>query len=161
MRIKKVHAFLLSFPFSEPIRLSFYGGERTILKRDAMLIRVDADNGLCGYAPGPGSERARHSIERTIAAFLEGRMLADPDALRIQFLDGFFADAELGKLYGAVEVALYDLMGKAHGAPVSELLGGRVRDRIRLYGSAGMYMPPEAYAAEAHAIAELGFRAYK
>jgi L-alanine-DL-glutamate epimerase-like enolase superfamily enzyme len=41
------------------------------------------------------------------------------------------------------------------------LLGGRVRDQIRLYGSAGMYMPPEAYAAEAHAISELGFRAYK
>ena len=45
--------------------------------------------------------------------------------------------------------------------PVSELLGGRVRDRIRLYGSAGMYMPPEAYAAEAAAIADSGFRAYK
>ena len=37
--------------------------------------------------------------------------------------------------------------------PVSELIGGRVRDRIRLYGSAGMYMPPEKYAEEAHAIA--------
>src|ERR1019366_1752054 len=42
-----------------------------------------------------------------------------------------------------------------------ELLGGRVRDRIRLYGSAGMYMSGEAYAAEASAIAGLGFRAYK
>jgi L-alanine-DL-glutamate epimerase-like enolase superfamily enzyme len=41
------------------------------------------------------------------------------------------------------------------------LLGGRVRERIRLYGSAGMYMPPEAYAAEAKAVAELGFTAYK
>ena len=45
--------------------------------------------------------------------------------------------------------------------PLSELLGGRVRDRIRLYGSAGMYMSPEAYAEEAPAIADLGFRAYK
>ena len=36
--------------------------------------------------------------------------------------------------------------------PVSELLGGRVRDRIRLYGSAGMYMAPEGYAAEAAAM---------
>ena len=44
---------------------------------------------------------------------------------------------------------------------MSELIGGRVRDRIRLYGSAGMYMPPEQYAEEAAAIAELGFRAYK
>jgi L-alanine-DL-glutamate epimerase-like enolase superfamily enzyme len=44
---------------------------------------------------------------------------------------------------------------------VSELIGGRVRDRIRLYGSAGMYMPAGAYAAEASAVEKLGFRAYK
>ena len=45
--------------------------------------------------------------------------------------------------------------------PLSEAVGGRVRDRIRLYGSAGMYMSPERYAEEAAAIADLGFRAYK
>jgi L-alanine-DL-glutamate epimerase-like enolase superfamily enzyme len=60
-----------------------------------------------------------------------------------------------------VEIALYDILGQARGVPVSELIGGRVRDRIRLYGSAGMYMPPEKYAEEARAIADLGFRAYK
>src|SRR5262245_2024068 len=149
MKITKVHSFLLSYPLGDPIRLPFYGGERTILKRDAMLIRIAADNGLIGYAPGPGSESAQRVIERQIAPFLEGRVLVDPDALRIQFLDVFGADSELAKVYAALEVALFDLMGKARGIPVSELLGGRVRDRIRLYGSAGMYMPPEAYAAEA------------
>ena len=64
-------------------------------------------------------------------------------------------------MYCSVEIALLDILGKAKGLPVSELIGGRVRDRIRLYGSAGMYMPPEKYAEEAAAIAELGFRAYK
>jgi L-alanine-DL-glutamate epimerase-like enolase superfamily enzyme len=161
MKITKVNSFLLSYPFADPIRLPFYGGERTILKRDAMLMRVAADNGLIGYAPGPGSEKAQHAIERQIAPFLEGRALVDPDALRVQFLDVFGADSELAKVYAALEVALFDLMGKARGIPVSELLGCRVRDRIRLYGSAGMYMPPEGYAAEALAIADLGFRAYK
>ncbi len=161
MRISRVHAFLLSYPFADPIRLPFYGGERTILKRDAMLIRIDTDKGLTGYAPGPGSEQAQRSIERTIGPFLEGRVLADPDALRVQFLDSFGSSADLAKLYGAVEIALFDLVGKARGVPVSELIGGRVRDRIRLYGSAGMYQPPEAFAAEAHAIAAQGFRAYK
>jgi L-alanine-DL-glutamate epimerase-like enolase superfamily enzyme len=161
MRIEKVHAFLLSYPFPEPIELPFHGGRRTILKRDAMLVRIDTDKGLTGYAPGPGSEQAQHAIERTIAPFLEGRMLADPDALRVQFLDFLGSSPALAKLYGAIEIALFDLIGKARGVPVSELIGGRVRDRIRLYGSAGMYMPPEAYAAEARAIADLGFRAYK
>jgi L-alanine-DL-glutamate epimerase-like enolase superfamily enzyme len=161
MKIVSVRSFLLSYPFPEPIRLPFYGGERTILKRDAMFIRVEADNGLVGYAPGPGSEQVQHAIEKTIGPFLEGRALADPDALRVKFMDGPGAEVELAKIYCAVEIALYDLTGKALGVPVSELLGGRVRDNIRLYGSAGMYMPPETFAAEAEAIAKLGFRAYK
>ncbi len=161
MKIKTVRSALLSYPLDQPIRLSFYGGERTILKRDAMFIRVQTDTGLAGYAPGPGSETAHRHIQETIAPFLEGRVLADPDALRVLFLQGPGTDPELAKTYCSVEIALYDLAGKAQGAPLSELLGGRVRDRIRLYGSAGMYMPPEAYAAEAAAVADLGFRAYK
>jgi L-alanine-DL-glutamate epimerase-like enolase superfamily enzyme len=161
MKIKSVRSFLLSYPLPEPVRLPFHGGERTILKRDAMFIRIEADNGLIGYAPGPGSERAHHAIQQTIAPFLEDRVLADPDALRVLFLQGPGADPELAKIYCTVEIALYDLTGKARGIPISEMIGGRVRDTIRLYGSAGMYMSSEGYAAEAAAIAGLGFRAYK
>ncbi|MGA2118195.1 MAG: hypothetical protein ABSH56_26015, partial [Bryobacteraceae bacterium] len=161
MKISGVRAFLLSYPFPQPIRLPFWGGERTILKRDAMFIRVESDNGLVGYGPGLASEAVAGAIDETIAPFLQGKVLADPDALRVLFLEGPGQDAGLAKLYGAVEIALYDLVGKALGAPVSELIGGRVRDRIRLYGSAGMYMPAGAYAAEASAVEKLGFRAYK
>ena len=161
MKITAVESFLLSYPFADPIRLSYYGGERTILKRDAMVIRVRTDNGLTGYAPGQGSETADRAIREVIAPFLTGRSLADPDALRALFHAGPGGDPALEKNYCAVEIALYDILGKAYGVPISELLGGRVRDRIRLYGSAGMYMPPEKYAEEAAAIADLGFRAYK
>ncbi len=161
MKIASVRSYLLSYPFAEPIRLPFYGGERTILKRDAMFIRVEADNGLVGYAPGPGSDHAQQAIEKTVGPFLQDRTLADPDALRVQFLEGPGSDPEMAKVYCCAEIALHDLAGKAHGVPVSELIGGRVRDHIRLYGSAGMYMPPEAYAAEAAAIEKLGFQAYK
>ncbi|MFB3828282.1 MAG: mandelate racemase/muconate lactonizing enzyme family protein [Bryobacteraceae bacterium] len=161
MKITSVGAGLISYAFPEPIRLRFHGGERTIVKRDAMLIRLETDNGLVGYAPGPGSETAKQAIECAIAPFLQGRALADPDALRVQFLEGPGADAALAKVYAAVEVGLYDLVGKSRGVPLSEVIGGRVRDRIRLYGSAGMYMEPEGYAAEAAAIARLGFGAYK
>ena len=161
MKISSVQAHLLSYALPEPLRLTYYGGERTILKRDAMLIRVSSDEGLIGYAPGQGSETAKAGIDSVVKPFLEGRTLADPDALRVHFFEAHPHDLELQKLYCAVEIALYDLAGKAKGLPVSELLGGRVRDRIRLYGSAGMYMTPEQYAAEARAISELGFRAYK
>lgn len=161
MIITGVESFLLSYPLREPLRLPYYGGVRTILKRDAMFIRIETEKGLVGYAPGLGSEGAKDLIDHTIGPFLCGRTLADPDALRIKFLEHFPGDSELAKLYCAAEIALYDLLGKAHGLPVSEFIGGRVRDRVRLYGSAGMYMTAEKYAEEAAAIAAMGFRAYK
>ncbi|MDX1984231.1 MAG: mandelate racemase/muconate lactonizing enzyme family protein [Bryobacteraceae bacterium] len=161
MKIRSLQAFLLSYPLPDTPKLEYYGGERTILKRDAMLIRVEADNGLKGYAPGAASEHWKKRLEEEIAPFLVNRTAADADALRVRFLEQHGGDAELVKIYHAMEVALYDLIGKHHGLPVSELLGGRVRDRILLYGSAGMYMSPEGYAAEAVRAREMGFRAYK
>lgn len=161
MKIRSVHSFLLSYPLPGPPKLIYYGGERTILKRDAMLIRVEGDSGLVGYAPGAASEHWKQQIDSVIAPFLEGRAAIDPDALRVQFQQHHPNNLELRKIYCCVEVAIYDLIGKAKGLPVSELLGGRMRDRIALYGSAGMYMPPEEYAAEAALTQSLGFKAYK
>jgi L-alanine-DL-glutamate epimerase-like enolase superfamily enzyme len=161
MRIRSVRPYLLSYPLPEPLTLTYPGGERTIVKRDAMFIRVEADHGLIGYGPAPGTERAKSIVERVIAPFLAGRTLADTDALRVHFLEECGRDTEQQKLYGAVEIALYDLIGKEQGLSVSELLGGRMRDRIRLYASAGMHTTPEKHAEEAHAVSQLGFRAYK
>jgi L-alanine-DL-glutamate epimerase-like enolase superfamily enzyme len=162
MKVTRVQPFLMSVPFAEPIRLPFYGGERTILKRDAMLVRVTTSSGVTGYAPGPGSERVHDAIRDVIAPFLEGHTLSDPDALRIRFESGpGRGNRELSKAYCVVEVALWDIYAKSFSVPVSEVLGGRVRERIKLYGSAGMYQPPAQYAEEAAAIAALGFRAYK
>src|SRR6185503_13712951 len=147
MRITEVEAFLMSYVLPEPLKLAFWGGERTILKRDAMLVKISTDGGLVGYGPGAGSEAARREIVEDVRPQLVGQ---DPAKW-----------PELRGLAGSAEVALLDLAGKAEGRPVSELLGGRVRDRIRLYGSGGMYMPPEKYAEEAAAIAGMGFGAYK
>src|SRR4051812_26090190 len=100
MKITSVRSYLLSYPFAEPIRLRFHGGERTILKRDAMFIRVETDNGLVGYAPGPGSEPVHQVIQDVVAPFLIDRVLADPDALRVQFENG--ADPGVLKVYCCV-----------------------------------------------------------
>ena len=161
MKITAVDAHLLSYPLPEPLRLTYYGGERTILKRDAMLVRVATSEGIFGYAPGQASVRAKQTIDHLIGPFLTGRTLADPDALRVLFQQGAGADSEVSKIYSSVEIALYDLLGKARNCPISELIGGRVRDRIHLYASAGMYMPPEGYAAEAALARSMGFSAYK
>jgi len=155
VRITGVEPFLMSCPMPQPLRLPFWGGERTILKRDAMLIRVDTDGGVRGWAPGPAHERAAHEIREVIAPFLVGR---DP----LNWPDfAFTGHPETVKTYRAVEIALIDAAARAEGCSFSELIGGRVRDRIKLYGSAGMYMEPEEYAEEAAAISGLGFPAYK
>jgi L-alanine-DL-glutamate epimerase-like enolase superfamily enzyme len=155
MKISNVEAFLMSYPMPEKIELPFWGGVRTILKRDAMLIKVTADNGLIGYAPGPAFSRASSEISTVIKAFLVGK---DP----LQWKSFKFIDRpEVVKTYYAVEVALLDLVGKHEGCSISELMGGRVRSSIKLYGSGGMYMAPEKYAEEAAAIKEMGFPAYK
>lgn len=155
MRITRVDALLMSCPLREPLRLPFHGGERTILKRDAMLIRVVTDTGLVGYAPGPAHERAAREVREVIGPWLDGR-----DPLQWKSF-AFPGEAEITKTYRAVELALLDLVGRYEGAPLSEIAGGRCRDRIKLYGSAGMYMAPEGYAAEAAAIQAIGFPAYK
>ncbi len=155
MKIVEVRAFLMSCPLPEPMTLPFHNGERTILKRDAMMIRVKADNGLTGYAPGPAHLRAEQEINGPIASFLVGQ-----DPSRWAELD-FRGNVETVKTYRAVEIALIDLAARYEGCPLSELIGGRKRDRIKLYGSAGMYMSPQGYAAEAALIADMGFSAYK
>ena len=155
MKITRVEPILMSCPLREPLRLPFWGGERTILKRDAMLIRVTTDTGLRGYAPGPAHEVAAQQIKDVIAPFLDGK---DPQKWQ-DFR--FEADESTQKTYHAVEVAVLELLARHEGCPLSELVGGRKRDRIKLYGSAGMYQSSEAYAEEAAAIAAQGFSAYK
>ncbi len=181
MRITDVQAFLLSSPMPEPIVMAYYGGLRTIFKRDAALVRIQTDGGLTGYGPAPASEEMAETINSLIRDALigadpdtlhppledalrgmggrGGRDTGQTDALRARVLSG--ANRQLSLAFGGVEIALYDLRGKMEGCPVYELLGGKVRDRIRLYGSAGMYQSPESYAREATAVTSLGFSAYK
>src|SRR5262249_21006934 len=86
--------------------------------------------------------------------------LLGTDPARTEAIRDRLADS-MGLAFGAVEIALYDLRGKIEGCPIHALLGGKVRNRLRLYGRAGMYQSPAGYAAEAAAVAALGFTAYK
>ena len=52
VKILKIQAQLLSCPMPEPVVLPFNNGVRTIYKRDALFVKLTADNGLCGYGPG-------------------------------------------------------------------------------------------------------------
>src|SRR5690348_4603627 len=118
----------MSCPLPEPMRMPFWGGERTIIKRDAMLIRIKADNGLVGYAPGPAHERAANQIHDTIRPFLLGKdprtwskldFTASDPMSSLSPSDGERArvrgNLEITKTYRAVEIALMDLTAKHEG----------------------------------------------
>ena len=63
----------------------------------------------------------------------------------------------------AIEIACWDIVGKAAGQPIHALLGGKVRDRVRVYAN-GWYRTdrrPEAVAAEARKVAARGYTAMK
>ena len=155
MKITAVDAFLMSCPLPQPLRLTFRNGVRTILKRDAMYVRIATDTGLRGFAPGPADERAYHVIRDEIGPFLDGR---DPRDWRSFDFRGSLASR---KVYAAVEIALMEAAARYEGCALSEIVGGRVRSDIKLYGSAGMYTSPAGYAEEAAAVQAMGFPAYK
>ena len=159
MIIKSIEPHLLSCPLPEPVIFRFYGGQRTIYKRDAMVVRIETQDGAVGYAPGPASEDAVRKIEKEIAPHLLGQKLVDPSHFVEDMLDKY--GDTIWAAAGAVEVALYDLWGKANQCSVTDFFGGRKQDSVSCYGSAGMYQTAEKYAEEAAAVCELGFEAYK
>jgi L-alanine-DL-glutamate epimerase-like enolase superfamily enzyme len=102
-----------------------------------MLVAVDTTEGV--YGLGEVGLRTRQGAVRGALEHLR-EILIGQDATRIEHLwqlmtrAGFFpADRVLGAAVAAVDVALWDIQGKALGVPVYRLLGGKVRDRVPCY----------------------------
>lgn len=95
-----------------------------------ILMKIETNQGLVGLG------EVRDGSSRTYAAMLKGRLLGqnpcDVDRL-FRRIKQFGGPARQGGGVSGVEVALWDLAGKAYGVPVYQMLGGRFRDRVRLY----------------------------
>jgi L-alanine-DL-glutamate epimerase-like enolase superfamily enzyme len=152
--------FAMKFDSIQVFPLHFSTPERCT---DAAVIRITASHGLTGYAPCPAGVSTQDAIAGVIEPFLTGRALSDPDALRVQFEESLSEQGaiarDLWNVYGSVEIALWDLASQNLGVPLSEVIGGRVRDRIALYARGGLCRNPAEYGKQAAAIAALGFRA--
>src|ERR687884_501703 len=106
-------------------------------RRNWLFVTVDTDEGIWGVG-----ESNLTSREEAVIGFVEHArpLLIGQDPTRIEhlwqvlFRGGFFpADRVGASAIGAIDTALWDIAGKAHGVPVYELLGGRVRDRVVCY----------------------------
>jgi L-alanine-DL-glutamate epimerase-like enolase superfamily enzyme len=94
------------------------------------IIRIDTNQGLSGYG------EVRDGASKTYALLLKSRLLGEnPCNVDRVFrkIKQFGHHARQGGGVCAVEMACWDLAGKAFGVPVYQMLGGRFRDRVRLY----------------------------
>jgi L-alanine-DL-glutamate epimerase-like enolase superfamily enzyme len=105
------------------------------------VVRVVTDEGLDGYGEIESTKPYLKPVVLHYEPYLVGQDPTNVERvmLRIRRLGGF---KPWGSAVSAIEMALWDLAGKAAGLPVHKLLGGRVRDRVRVYN--GGVRPPLA-----------------
>jgi L-alanine-DL-glutamate epimerase-like enolase superfamily enzyme len=95
-----------------------------------ILLKIETNQGLVGYG------EVRDGADKLYAEMLKSRILGenpcDVDRL-FRRIKQFGGHGRQGGGVSGVEVALWDLAGKAYGVPVYQMLGGKFRDRVRLY----------------------------
>lgn len=136
---------------------------RTRRAGDALLVAVDTDEGLTGFA-----ESVCWAFPANVEDMIEkfARYLLDKDPRRIEhhwhmmWRMGPFRGAVIATAVSMLDVALWDLQGQRLGVPVHALLGGPYRDRIRLHRMIEG-ADADALGRAAHEAAQAGFTAVK
>jgi L-alanine-DL-glutamate epimerase-like enolase superfamily enzyme len=163
MRITDVQPILLGIPYRRLDPPSPW----TDSLRKQLLVRVTTDEGLTGWgeAFALGAPTAVAAVvEEALRPLLLGESPTAIEPLTDRLHRATFLYGRRGLAMCAisgVELALWDLAGKARGVPVYELLGGPVTSRVRAYASLLRYDQPQAVAAAARQAVAAGFRAVK
>lgn len=157
MRITDVEVVVLRKPLPTPLVVS----RAAIPARTAILVLVHTDEGLVGLGEAVGDPAGVVPILREQLRPL----LLGEDPFDIERLwEKMYASRLYWDLKGAlvialsgIDLALWDLKGKALGVPVYQLLGGACRERVRAYASDLFWDEPEAMAAAAARYVAEGF----
>ncbi len=142
-----------------------------------ILVKVTTDTGITGwgecYAASVGPAAMRAVIEDVFARHMHGE---DPANVELMFRRAYSAgftqrpDLTVMGAFSGLEIACWDILGKARGVPVHMLLGGRVNDRIRAYTYLyplphhplpAFWIDPDRAAEAASALADDGWTAVK
>ena len=155
MKITAIELYHVSIPLQETFWPTWIPGYPQTHNRFT-LIKIVTDDGIEGYSAGAAMGRARAGLGALPGGYLMG---ADPtDIDRVQSLlkqAGF-----LGWRNFWIEPACWDILGKAEGKPVYQLLGGKARP-VPLYLSTGEMHPPEQRVEELLAMRQRGFKTAK
>ena len=141
-----------------------------------VVAKLTTDDGVVGYGEHYGATLRPHLAAAAIEDLADQYLIGnDPHHIEVfwrrAYSRGFTQrpDVTLQGAMSALEIACWDIIGKAAGKPVYELLGGRVHEALRAYtylyatdGDDGdVFNDPEAAAARAVAEVEAGFSAVK
>ncbi len=128
------------------------------------FLKVETDAGISGWGE-PVVEGRAHTVAAAVDELSDYLVGKDPrhieDHWTVLYRGGFYRGGAIHmSALAGIDQALWDIKGKALGVPVYELLGGKVRDRIRVYSWIGGDRPGET-AAQAKERAARGFTAVK
>ncbi|MDA0952457.1 MAG: isomerase, partial [Proteobacteria bacterium] len=127
MKISRIDVTVINVSFVAPIRWS--GGANEDWTR--IIVEMHTDDGLVGLGETLGGKVTAALIETEIAPMFLGE---SPFAIEKMLSKATFVPLYYGKAgycaIAALEVACWDLMGKATGRPVCELIGGRLREEV-------------------------------
>ncbi|HST45157.1 MAG TPA: galactonate dehydratase, partial [Luteimonas sp.] len=129
-----------------------------------LFVRIDTDAGISGWGE-PIVEGRAHTVAAAVDELSDYLIGRDPapieDHWNAMYRGNFYRGGPvLMSAIAGIDQALWDIKGKALGVPVYSLLGGPVRDRIRVYSWIGGDRPAEVARAARDAVA-LGFTAVK
>jgi len=130
VKIKRIEPIAVSLPMKKPV---FMAGVE-IRQADNVLLRIEADNGTVGWGEAASAlTMTGETVESMMAAILhmrpalEGRLAEDINGAQTAMAGRMYAN---NAAKAALEMALYDLVGRATSRPVHALLGGKRRDRV-------------------------------
>jgi galactonate dehydratase len=100
-----------------------------------MVVLVDTDTGITGIGQGGSPDTVRN-----VARSVIGKNAFDTEMIwQAVYMDGFYAPGkERLHALGAIDLALWDIKGKALNAPLYQLFGGKAREHIELYATSGL-----------------------
>ncbi len=165
MKITAIDTFVLRHELEEPFGYS----QHWYHSRTALLVRITADDGTIGWGEAYGPpEPSAAIVDYVLAPIVLGANPFNTLPLWEQMyarLRDFGQKGFAIHAISAIDIALWDLKGKALGVSVSRLLGGRFRDRVEAYATGLYFRPKEQFEAELvdEALVHVadGFRAIK
>jgi L-alanine-DL-glutamate epimerase-like enolase superfamily enzyme len=163
VKIAAIRTTALSCPVDPP----YASAAGVQSRRGALLVEIETDSGIVGIGEaGLGGGATATVIEKDLAAMLVGQ---DPLLIEALWQRMFARTRQYGRrgivmqAISGVDIALWDIAGKAAKLPVYRLLGG-FRDRVEAYASGGFYQEgksADALAGEAEGYRARGFRGMK